>query len=184
MIAHRPYIDFLMETGLTQAEFLFLFLIYKEDKKGIAMYKDRFPTEDGTMIGKLAIKQLKKEGWIDVDSKNQIEVTDKFLIHLVKDELALEELIEIFPPFYFNGKTNIPLVTVDKHIYSLKYGRKINYSFKEHQEVIKDLQYGINNNLITFGLAKFIDSDYWKSIRKLREETPVNQLSAFKDHNF
>jgi hypothetical protein len=168
MILHKFYLQFLFKTGLTQSQFLLLHLIYNKDQKYIDMYKERFPTDDGTMIGKVPTQQLLNEGWLTVNKDRILQVTDKFKEYYVIDEIALEELIQIYPPFYDKGGVKIPLVTVSKHEYSLKYGRKIYNSYQEHKEVMKDLQFAVNNNLINFGIAKFIDSDMWIKLRPMR----------------
>ena len=183
MINHTDYLDFLFTTGLSQSQFLLLYLIYKKDQDNINRYKERFPTEDGTMIGKYLTQQLIDEGWMILDSKKNLKLTYKFRQYFVIKETALNELLDIYPPFVDKEGVNIPLVTVDKYQYSLKYNRRILKSVKEHDEVLKDLQYGIDKGYIRFGIAKFIDAEMWKPLRKLRlkEDTESVQLDVFDE---
>jgi len=173
MIKTNEYISFLLRTGLTQQQFLLLFLIYKKEQDNIEKYKARFPTKDLTMIGREATMELIEAEWLKLSPTNMLVVTDKFKHHFTKvsDEFLLNELLEIYPPFVDNNGINIPLVTVDKHEYALKYNRRIAYSITAHNEILKDLKYGIKTGLIRFGVAKFIDSEMWVYLKKLREKS-------------
>lgn len=171
MILHKQYLHFLFKTGLTQAEFLLLYLIHKKDQEYIDLYKERFPTGDGTMIGDYNTKRLLKQGWI-IEKEKNLEVTEKFKKYLFDDsvsDLNYSELLDYYPKFFENKEgTKLPLVLADKFVYNSKYSQKVCYNAAEHNEVLKDLQYGIDNNLINFGIAKFIDSNYWEILRPMR----------------
>lgn len=168
MIAHTFYLDFLFKTGLTQSQFLLLHLLYKKDMKYIEMFKERFPTDDKTMIGKILTDDLIKHGWIKVSKTGDLTVTDKFRKLYVTDEIALNELINVYPAFFEKDGVKIPLVTVNKFQYALKYGRKIYNSIDEHNEVLKDLEFAESKGLINFGIAKFIDAEFWTKLRPMR----------------
>lgn len=177
MILHREYLEFLFKTGLTQSQFLLLYLLYKNDQDSINKFKERFPTEDGSMIGKILTKDLIDNGWVKVGYKGKLSVTLKFRNHFVYEEEALEQLLDLYPPFIDKGDgIKIPLTTVDRYQYSLIYNRVIHYSAKEHIEILKDLKFAIDNGYIRFGIAKFIDGQLWKPLRKLRLEDnePIN----------
>jgi hypothetical protein len=45
------YINFITTNKLTQAEFLFLYLIRRKNHEAMVKYKEAFPSEDGSMIG-------------------------------------------------------------------------------------------------------------------------------------
>lgn len=188
MILHKKYIDFIIEHDLTQSQFLFMLLLYKKDKKYIVKYKEKFASEDDTMIGKYLTNDLIKRGFIELKGKKQdrYDVTDIFKAIFVVGVTALEEILNIYPPFIENKEgVKIPLVTVDKFVYSLRYNVAINYSYKEHKEVLKDLKYATENDLVRFGVEKFIDSEYWKVFRKLRfdPDTPekANLLTQLEE---
>ena len=168
MINQRVYVPFLMDTGLTQAQFLLLYLIYKEDKFMIEKYKARFPTEDGSMIGKYQTDSLFNEGWLEKDVTGRVFVTDKFKAHFIVDGEALRELLEHYPAFMEIRGANVPLLAIDTDRMEGVYGRKIYFSFLEHQEVLEDLHYGIENNYIRFGIQKFIEGELWIPLRRLR----------------
>tara|TARA_R110000772_G_C13310328_1_gene440514 strand:- start:43185 stop:43661 length:477 start_codon:yes stop_codon:yes gene_type:complete len=144
-----------------------------KDQESIDKYKDRFPTEDGTVIGKYLQDDLLKNDWVRVnDVTKRMTVTDKFRAYFIKDEDALNELIDIYPPFVTKGEVRYPLVTVDKFQYGMIYGRRIFNSIDEHNEVLLDLAFGVENNYITFGIGKFIDGEIWKVLRKIRLGDP------------
>ena len=57
MILEDAYIKFLIEHNLTQSQYLMLHLIYKNRGDLVKQYKDKFPSEDGTMIGQYQINR-------------------------------------------------------------------------------------------------------------------------------
>ena len=170
MINHKEYLDFLFKTGLTQAQFLLIYLVYKKDQKAIEKYKIRFPSDDGTMVGKSLTQQLIDEDWLYVTEGRTLVASNKFrkLFLAEADNAYLKELIEIYPAFYDKDGINIPLVTIDLYKYTEKYFKAILESFKEHNTVLKDLKWGVKHNYIRFGINKFIDAEMWTSLRKLR----------------
>jgi len=190
MIKTNEYINFLLRTGLTQQQFLLLFLIYKEEQENINKYKERFPNKDTTMIGREATMELLDEGWLKLSKKETLIVTDKFTKYFINSgrEYLLNELLREYPAFIDKNGVNIPLVTVEKHTYALKYNRRINNSLSVHKEILKDLKYGVNAGLIRFGIAKFIDSEMWVHLRKLRlqnpEEDPIDINTDMFDEDF
>ena len=172
MILHKEYLNFLFKTGLTQSQFLLLLLIYKDDQTYINKYKERFPTDDGTMIGKVMIESLIRDNWLKLGYKNKLQVTNKFKDNFIYEEEALQQVLDLYPPFIDKGDgIHIPLITVDRYQYSLIYNRRVHYSAAEHLEILKDLKFGIDNGYIRFGIAKFIDGEMWKPLRKLRLNT-------------
>lgn len=170
MISGRQYIEFLISTGLGQSQFLLCYLIYKGYKDEIKMFKEAYPTEDGTMIGTFLTDDLYKKGWIRKDG-DYIEVTDKFKEHFVKKYYALRELLDAYPPFVEIKGAKIPLIAIDTDRFELIYARKINESYAEHQEVLKDLEWGVKHGYIRFGIEKFIEGEIWLVLRKLRTES-------------
>ncbi len=169
MIQGRPYVDFLISTGLSPTQFLLCYLVYKGYKDEIRLYKEAYPTEDGTMIGAILTDDLYNKGWIRRDG-NYIEVTEKFKKHFVKNYYALRELMDAYPAFMEIKGANVPLLTIDTDRYELIYGRKICHSYAEHQEVLKDVEWGVKHKYIRFGIEKFIEGELWLPIRKLRLE--------------
>ena len=61
------------------------------------------------------------------------------------------------------------------------YLRAINKDPEEHQKVLKDLEWAVDNNESNLGLKKFVESKYWLHIRAIRD----NKIdkSAFNNIN-
>ena len=52
---------------------------------------------------------------------------------------------------------------------AMPYLRNINKSPEEHQKVLEDIEWAIDNNEINIGLKKFVDSKYWLHIRAIKD---------------
>lgn len=176
MIAVDEYINFIVDNKLNEKQFLVLVLLREQRRDLIAKYKQAFPTEDGTMIGVKLINDLVAKGFLVLKDK-QFNLSDKFLDLYITPEVAVDEFYDKYPSFLTNDKgVSIPLNSMDRSIFKEIYIPKIMGSVKEHNEVIKDIQYGIDADLIKVGISKFLTSEGWKSLRKLRQpETRTNK---------
>jgi len=175
MILLDQYISFIIANKLTQDQYLLLHLLKDERMDLIQKYKEAFPTEEGTMISKLAIKNLVEKGFL-IKTKTGWKLADKLLNIFVTPEKAVDEIYDIYPPFIESERgVSIPLNSMDKSIFKAIYIPKIMGNVEEHKEVIKDIQYAVENHLIKIGINKFLTSEQWKVFRKLRlqENTPT-----------
>ncbi len=177
MILEEAYINFIVKNNITQAQFLLLYLLYKNKPQLIDLYKEMYST-DGTMIGQKETDELFEKGFIKRNIKNKIIVTPKFLQAFIDKFAASDEILALYPKYHDTGITTIPLTAMDRNVLANLYEHAINGSIEEHYEVIKDIQYGIDKNLIVIGLDKFIKSHWWKVIRPKRlknqeEETDI-----------
>lgn len=180
MIHLYEYVYFLTETRITQQQLLFLMFLYKKDQEAEEMYKKAFPVDDGTLIGQMWIKDLERHNYIKIVD-NKYEVTEKFRKYFINKAKAYDELVNAYPAFFTNeNNVKIPLVTGDRYEYMSKYGIAIADSDTYHLKVLNLLNYGIKNNLIKMGLSKFIDSQYWIQIEKVKKEQDNN----FNNSNF
>ena len=132
-----------------------------------------FPSGDGSMIGAIEFEELVERGYIkqlnDGTGVKSYKITEKFLIMFIKKNEAIEQILDIYPKFSIGRDGNrYPLTTADEDDLKDLYAKKIKESAVEHLEVMKDLQYGIENNLITMGVLKFISSKHWLALRELR----------------
>jgi hypothetical protein len=67
---------------------------------------------------------------------------------------------------------------MDKYEFALLYVKRINYLVEEHLEVLKDLEFGKNHNLIKSNIQNFTKSESWKEVRKIRlEKEKINTPS-------
>lgn len=176
MILVNQYVEFLIDNNLTQDQYLLLTLLHQNKLDLIQKYKKAFPNIEGSMISKLAIKDLIHRKFIIPSGKNNYKIGIKFLEIFVTPEKAVDEIYDIYPAFLDNKGVSIPLTSMDKRIFKEIYIPKIMGNIKEHNKVLKDIQYGIDNNLITIGINKFLTSEQWKVFRKLRiqDQTTTN----------
>lgn len=180
MINTINYTRFLIKSGLTQSQLLFLLLIKKKQKKLIKEYKKRFPTDDGTMIGKKWIKDLYDNGWI-TENNGIIKTTYKFNSLFLDELYNYRELIEVYPKFFTTDKgVKMPLVTGNEHELSRLYGAKLYGDLELHYEILDLVEYGRENNLLNFGIEKFIKSRFWIA---LKEDKDKNIKKANIDFN-
>lgn len=183
MLLEERYLDFICEHNLTQEQFLFLYLIYKGRKDLIIKYKTTFPNEEGTMIGKIWIQKLFDKNWL-VHTDKGIEITTKFKEIFCNPIDVAEELINVYPStMEINGKI-VPLTAIDTITVSNLYMPKILNNQAEHDEVLKDIKYGIIHNMIGLSLKNFILSKYWLSIRKIRKATVDDTHTSKQDKSF
>lgn len=186
MILIDQYIDFLIDNNINPEQYLLLHCIKDERRDLIERYKNAFPTDEGSMINKTMIIDLVDKGFL-VKSGKGFKLGDKLLEIFVTPEVAVDEIYNIYPPFINSDNgVSIPLISMDKRIFKELYIPKICGNVYEHKEVLKDIQYGIDNNLLRMGINKFLTSEQWKSLRKLRQQTNPTQNKAIDltDENF
>ena len=167
------YVEFIAKNKLAQSQFLMLYCIYKKKYNAINIYKEEFPNPDGSMIGEILKEDLISRGFIKkVNNENKAdsyEVTDKFTHIFVSDIFnAADEVWDIYPPFIKINGVNTPLTNMDKFRFTNLYGERIRYSQQEHKEVIEDIRFGRENNLIRTSIENFTRAEAWNSIRKIR----------------
>lgn len=179
MMNTENYVSFLIEHNLTQEQFLLLILLKERRLDLIKLYKEKFQIEN-SLISKYFINDLIKKEFL-VKINEQLFVGEKFLEIFINDYQAALEIYELYPSFItLNTGVQVPLKTMDINVFKEIYALKINNDLKEHFKVIEDLKYGIENNLITIGINKFITSEFWKSLRKLRIEKPNKKEELFE----
>lgn len=184
MIDLERYMKFLEDHRITQRQFLLLYCLYKQRIDIIKRYKTLFPAEEGQgMVGAIEFNELLTNGMIertgDTAGTKSFRVTKKFLLIFVDKHEAIEQLLDAYPKFYTNPTTMIryPLTTTDEDELKELYARKIKESAQEHLEVMKDVEYAKQNNLITMGILKFIGSKQWLAIRELRAANAPENVS-------
>lgn len=168
------YVKFITDNNLTQSQFLMLYLLYRKKYECIKLYKEKVPTEDGSMIGKSLNQDLIDRGFLEALSKEEgkeqkYKLTEKFTRLFIKDvHEAARQFWDKYPGFVNIGGRNIPLTTMDQFRFANIYGERIDYSVEEHLEVLKDIEFGVNKNLISCSIEKFVMSENWMKIRQIR----------------
>lgn len=176
MIDTNRYVPFIIKHKLTQPQFLLLYLLYKKEIHHIDAYKKAFPTPDGSMIGGIPLKQLIDEGYLariknhgnEKIISTELILTDKFTYIFVDSFEAGEELVAAYPAFMTKGGNRMPLKFGDINQLRKLYAGAINNSKEEHKEVLLDVEYAKENNLIMGKLENFILSKAWLDVRKIR----------------
>lgn len=178
------YLNFIVKYKLTQSQFLFLYLLYRKKTKLIPLYKEAFPTEDGTMIGKNLMKDLidrefliyKGNGTTDI---KDYEITEKFYKYFISDAYnASAEIWDRYPGFVKINGVDTPLTTMDRYQFAINYCERIDYSVEEHREVIKDVEFGRARGLIRMKIENFVNSNAWEKLRPIRlNEEQIIEIS-------
>lgn len=171
MINTDAYVNFIINNNLTQDQYLLLHLLYESRRDLIKKYKEKYPTPDDRMISEYFIKDLIDRGFI-VKTKTGHKLGQNFLRIFIDANTATDEIFELYPPFIRLNGVDVPLTTMDRKVFAEIYVKKINGSLEAHQEIMKDLQYAIDNDLIKTGINKFLTSEQWKGFRKLRCPPP------------
>lgn len=183
MLLEERYVDFICEHNITQGQFLLLYLVYKKRLDLVLKYKQKFPTDDGTMIGKRWVEELfDRELLIKKDNKTEIGIKFKEVFCNKID--TAEELLAIYPStMEINGKI-VPLTAIDTITVADLYTPKILDCKKEHEEVLKDIEFAVIHDMINLSLKNFILSKYWVSIRKKRKATTDDTHTSKQANSF
>ena len=183
MISLKPYVKFLIDNSLTQGQYLLLTLLYEKEFTLLKEFKAKFPHKEGSMISKSEIADLVTKGFLIKHPKGY-KIGDKFKKVFVTSEKAVQQIYDLYPNFMLSDKNvDIPLTSMDMNIFAKLYIPKINGSIEEHEEVLKDIQYGIDNSLIKVGLNKFVTSNYWRTFRE-RRITATSPTNALRTKDF
>ncbi len=173
MIDLERYISFLEKNKLTSGQFLMLLLLYKKQYKLIDRYKIMFPTEDNSMLGKSMRDDLINRGFLDKVNPNDNSATNytvskKFSKIFCDEYEAGNQIWDLYPRIILSEGKDYPLKLWDKNEMRKIYYQRIRGNYEEHLEVLKDLEFAIENRLIKGKLENFIKSEAWTDIRKER----------------
>lgn len=173
MVDVERYVPFLKKHKLTQNQFLFLLLVHQKKWKLIEEYKAMFPTDDGSMIGKAMREDLYNRGFFEKDDPKS-EKADNYKIskkfsRIFADKFEVgNELWDLYPRALLSEGKDYPLKLMDKNEFRNIYYERINGSYDEHLEVIKDLEYAIEHRMLKGKIENFVKSEAWADIRKER----------------
>lgn len=185
MILEDAYVSFLIEHDITQNQYLLLHLAHKKRWDLVKKYKDKFPSGDDTMIGEYFINDLIKKDFLKRDADGNLGIGQKFLEVFINKHNASEHIFDIYPTHFMKDGVTIPLSAMDRNMFANLYDIAISSSTLEHLEVVKDIEYAIEHNLLNLGLDKFVKSKYWLTIRPKRLDTSEKQNTKTKlDNNF
>ncbi len=185
MILEDAYVKFLIEHKLTQNQYLLLHLVHKQRPDLIKEYKQAFPSDDTTMIGQYFVDDLFRKGFLDRKGDGTIVVSTKFLEIFTNKHTASDEIFEIYPTHWSKDGVSIPLSAMDRNVFANLYDKAISSSVLEHLEVVKDIKYAIQENLLGIGIDKFVKSKYWLIIRPKRLDNLIKEnVQTVRDHDY
>ncbi len=195
MINAEQYLDFIIKTELTQSQFMLLYLIYyckinsKKAYELIEKYRRAFPSEDGTLIGKYLTDDLIKRKFLIKNSNSDgnkitdFDVSGRFTEAFVDRYSAGNAVWDAYPTFLVSKSQNFPLTAMDKNVFRDLYWKAINGSRVEHMEILKDIEYAKEKNLIKMKIENFVKSEGWEGLRKERLGTGIIMSVASVDEN-
>lgn len=181
-------LKFIIDNDITEKEYVLLSTMYyrlfdEELPKLIKQYAEKYGEEINgkkTMFGIDIKKRLVEKGMLYKDGINY-QLTDKFLDLFVVEIIAGNELIDIYPSFITVNNVRIPLKTESRIELRKLYWQEIGGVRTEHTEVIKDVKYGVNHELLNMNIRKFIESNFWRDIRKLRLKEQQDLIKHDRD---
>lgn len=184
MILVDRLIPFLADTGITERQYILLYLVYLGRKDLLEVYKDKV-LEGMKIIPKNEMEILREKGFLRFNDRNEYVIGTKFLDLFTDKFTATDEIFEIYPAFVKSNGVEIPLTAMDRNVFANMYISAIQGNVEEHREVLKDIEYGKQQNLLTFGIEKFVTSRMWLKIRerRLANVTKVNTKTAY-DNEF
>lgn len=85
------------------------------------------------------------------------------------------DLFDKYPNvIYIDGKRcnakNITRYYSDLDQFYFTYCKKIKYSKKKHLEIIKLLEWGIDNGLVVYSMVEFVASEKWKELQQMQTQ--------------
>ncbi len=174
----KQQLMFMIDNDINEKEYvLLLSMYYMNLDEDIPKLVTKFAKKWGVILNlkqtmfPIEVKEkLVPKGYLEKVGE-KYALTDKFLDLFVGEFIAGQELIEEYPSFAVINNSNIPLKTESRMLLRELYWKTINGVRIEHEEVMKDVQYGIQQNLINQNIRKFIESEFWRDIRKLRLES-------------
>ena len=72
---------------------------------------------------------------------------------------------------------------MDRNVFANLYEIAIMGSLEEHEEVLLDIKYAKEKELLNIGIEKFLKSKYWLVIRKKRMDTREIKTTKTKADN-
>jgi hypothetical protein len=171
MVDFNTLIPFLVKAKLTLKEYMGLYLKYVKKNRLLKQYrvnvlqgKKRFFTNEERNklidLGYL-VKDDTREGDFYV-------LGDTFLDLFVDCYVAGGEFWIKYPAFIQIKGRNAPLKAADKNSIVRMYWNAISRSRHEHNEVMKDLEYGKEHDYIKCNIKDFLNGEMWLDIREVR----------------
>lgn len=187
MIQIRKYLQFIKEHELTQSQFLFLMFVHNKSSLGDVAgdYIGMFFGENG--LPKSMIQDMIDKGWLRRIKENASRLSEyettillqKVIIDLYEDA---NEFWREYPSLIKSDNRMMPLTLMDVNEFRKLYAEIVHYSKDEHNEMILDLKYGVENGLINMKIENYLRSEFYLALRKLRNDVVENETTDRHDN--
>lgn len=148
-----------------------LLLMNMHDKKKMRAYKDIALLYNPTVLNDKEKQALTNKGFLQTKAGGGY-LTTRIFQDLFADKYEVaNEFWNIYPGYTLSGDNRFPLKNTDITVFRELYIRTINYLIDEHTEIVKDIQYGIDNNFGFTKIDNFVRNKQWIEIRKIRNST-------------
>lgn len=178
MIALKQYIKVLRELKLTQSQLLFLMLVKnKNHLHGTAEEYFKYLGDLDTLIPRTLLNELVEKHYLKYLIPKPVRLEDYEVTQVIHDLFIdmyedANEFLRAYPAtikLVDKGiQRIIPTTTVDATVFRTKYAELVKYSKEEHDLMMADLKYAIENQLITTGIDKYLASEMYLRIREER----------------
>jgi hypothetical protein len=170
---NKNQVQLLTDMALTGNQYVFLVCVYHNDAALLSEHKTAIAPLPLIMSDE--IKDLQRRKFIE---KGEVGwKAGPALVDMLGEKDVYEmynEFFNTYPSFTKIEGRNVPLKIVDQKKMGIIYGDLI--SRENHADIMADLEYAIDNNLINMKIDKYITSGYHTTIRTLRLEQPVTNV--------
>jgi hypothetical protein len=193
MLDVNELVPFLVKIGLTPTEFIILHMKYMKKMRLLKVYKNKFAKKNEGILTMKSKQKIIELGYMEKDDTREGEfylLTEKFEALYMNKEMFIEayELWDLYPAFTSIKGGNAPLMNVDKIAWCMQYYEAINGLKNEHEQVMLDTKFGIENGLIKVKISDYVLSRFWTKIRAIRLEevgkTGVEPVQKRVDNEF
>jgi len=101
--------------------------------------------------------------------------THKFSLKVYPMPAQLEEA---YPYYTIIENRRYTIRNASAQEISENYLRGINNDEKEHERILDDIKWAVENKALNIGLKKFVDIKYWNAIRELRKSNDLSRIQS------
>jgi len=88
------------------------------------------------------------------------------------------QLEEAYPYYTIIENRRYTIRNASAQEISENYLRGINNDEKEHERILDDIKWAVENKALNIGLKKFVDIKYWNAIRELRKSNDLSRIQS------
>ena len=171
MIDVRQYVNYLVKHQINDKMFILCYLIYLKDSKLLNEYKALIKKYDGIVLTEQQKDLLVRKGFLVRNGKNySVGAVFKSIINDKNKNVS--KFYNLYPSFAVGKDKTYPLKGVDFSIIAEIYNSVVGVLDTDSEELLKDIEYGIENNIVFGRIDKFLTTKQFLEIRKLRKGNP------------